>query len=505
MRLIPLVVLVLGIGPSSSWAQFNVRARGRFVVTLDDKTVGVPRAVVKLMDSDSDYDVEMASGMTDDKGNFDLRGSSGDSFCADGSDCKRPDPYVRLFFIREGSVDITDEIGFTHSCRTPVREEKAGDVPFGTLSCSDPAPSRLFVRTQRHIRLFREQIGERPPGPATINVMYPSPFTYCFYRTVHVPTGSKTVFHELGHRVRHTLDGDVVHWNNDNTLYRYARSHNPSDVTNEGFAFNEGWATFHAFMHKADPDSVPTTWSGEKQPNVEGFVAHELLRKSRMVCDGRPVGFRGVYLTLKRAGEGKIHTIMEFNEEFLRRFRNCRLAEPPTAPPGPPSGSEDADSLPQYLDSIEQRAAIPVRIGGMRQAMLARTRRLAALREEGSSRFRQDALAAYRRAVTQAAGPAEDSLRDGSQAKREQEARDAYVTSLQPRLEHLRAMKEEVARERTAAHGRGALSYFRSLEAQIARQEAELRQALAARGKPDVRLSPSLAPDWLADIAQENR
>jgi hypothetical protein len=504
----PFLVLVVSLAASTSWAQFNVRARGRFVVTTNGgEEVGVGGAVVRLMDSDSDYDVEMASGVTDRDGNFDLRGSSGDSYCADGSDCKRPDPYVRLFFIREGKVDVTDEIGFTHSCRTPVREETSGDIQFGNLSCSNPSPSRLFVNALRHISLYRDQIGEPPPGPATITIMYPSPSNYCFYRTVHMKSGSDTVLHELGHRVRHTLDGGVVHWNDDNVKYVYARaSHPDEEVTNDGFAFNEGWADFHRFMHDEDPNDISADWSGLRQDDVEGFVSHELLRRSRLVCDGTAVGFKGMYLTLKRAGEGRIHSLTEFNREFDRRFTNCRAAVRPDVrlpDRAPKPFSAEVDERAHFLDSLDERAARPLKITGLRQSFLGRTKRLATLRQEGSSSFHKDALAAYRRALAQTAQPAEDALKDGGQAERELQARDTYVMAVaEPRLSHLRALKAEVAKERADAPGRGSASYFRTLEAQIVRQVAELNEALASRGKPDVKLPRSLAPEWLDDAAK---
>ena len=60
-----------------------------------------------------------------------------------------------------------------------------------------------------------------------------------------------TNFHEFGHALRHTIDGDQRHFTDDASRWTYARGHGlcGSDagyVETEAFAFNEGWADFWA-------------------------------------------------------------------------------------------------------------------------------------------------------------------------------------------------------------------------------------------------------------------
>ena len=60
------------------------------------------------------------------------------------------------------------------------------------------------------------------------------------------------MFHEFGHRIRHAADGDEAHFLGDAIRFQYARHPAADDHANLGFAFNEGWAEYHATL--LDPD-----------------------------------------------------------------------------------------------------------------------------------------------------------------------------------------------------------------------------------------------------------
>lgn len=92
---------------------------------------------------------------------------------------------------------------------------------------------------------------------------------YAYYGEVRIPPNynisENTAKHELGHVIRHRLDGGFLHWLWDVFRFKYWKPHDCSKVTNRGFAFNEGWAEFWAgncMTHSAGGDE-----------NVEGNVA----------------------------------------------------------------------------------------------------------------------------------------------------------------------------------------------------------------------------------------
>ena len=138
------------------------------------------------------------------------------------------------------------------------------------------------------------------------------------------------IYHEFGHRLRHTADGDDEHFNWDMTRFKYARSHSMNLLSNEGFAFNEGSAEFHKslFSDIVDvpyPDGTwPRTFSdpdAEADPagdNVEGDVANQLFLLSKD-CGGFPK----LWATLRDAGPESIHSIDEFRAEFMQRNPLC--------------------------------------------------------------------------------------------------------------------------------------------------------------------------------------
>ena len=70
-----------------------------------------------------------------------------------------------------------------------------------------------------------------------------------------------TLFHEFGHDIWFTLDGDEQHWRNDLMSYGYARSHSGNDLTNVHYAWSEGWADY---------------WSGANQKSGSEKTASQL-------------------------------------------------------------------------------------------------------------------------------------------------------------------------------------------------------------------------------------
>jgi hypothetical protein len=121
-------------------------------------------------------------------------------------------------------------------------------------------------------------------------------------------------YHEFAHSVRHTLDGDGNHFNWDAIRFAYARHHDLPDKTNEGFAFNEGWAEFWAGQVHRYHDPI--------DPEVEGDVAWELTLLAAFKRVGRP----GMVAILAN-NPGSIHSIGDFEQAFDALYPGLRLGK----------------------------------------------------------------------------------------------------------------------------------------------------------------------------------
>lgn len=148
-----------------------------------------------------------------------------------------------------------------------------------------------------------------------------------------------TSFHEFGHALRHTVDGDIHHFNADSGRWTYGRVHNwcgSSLVDVEGFAFNEGWAEFWA---------MDTGWMlGVGRPNgwcpsldlsdmtKEGSVMNDLHNVAQAIDGCLPVVVdraertkqqrRNLFNVLNR-GQNIIHSQGEFRNNAAQQFPGC--------------------------------------------------------------------------------------------------------------------------------------------------------------------------------------
>lgn len=123
-------------------------------------------------------------------------------------------------------------------------------------------------------------------------------------------------FHEFGHSVRHSLDGDFGHFLIDVARFGYARNHDYCSKTNEGYAFNEGWAEFWANNWGATPPNAPNCSPlSTTDMTVEGNVAAALYNLS--LCPS--VGRAGMVKVLQQ-NKGKIHSFTEFRDALTHIF-----------------------------------------------------------------------------------------------------------------------------------------------------------------------------------------
>jgi hypothetical protein len=135
----------------------------------------------------------------------------------------------------------------------------------------------------------------------------------------------KVNFHEFGHAIRHSFDGDFNHFSWDNTRFIYGRSHGLCDNTNSGFAFNEGWAEFWA----EQPRFFPTCTSLSSMDfETEFNVAMDLTRL--MQCAGKS---RKDMIEFLGSRQNFIHSDNDFREQFKIHFSTDLSGCPPVGSP----------------------------------------------------------------------------------------------------------------------------------------------------------------------------
>jgi hypothetical protein len=503
------------------------------VLFVDEDGVERPfvRVQVRLMDSDSDYDEEIARGFTDHLGRYSLSGSAGDSLCIG---CGKPDPYVKVVLEDPGRVEVHDIMHFTRNAvLTPTFEETAGEIDFGTRTFTEEYPEGmaaiLYDKAEHAYNAFVALSGDsKVPGNGgevaieiPVVLSFGSPYTT--WDTIHWPGVKKkdydAFYHEFGHRLRHATDGDVAHFNNDLVWYRYGRHHERDEDTNLGFAFNEGWANY--FRDRLQPDFLEGSWNGVNQGDeVEGHVSHKLISLADHCGDFKPM-----WLTLKE-NPGTIHSFPEFYQKFIARQPRCRLDVPIGVSHLPDPKRRKLKNLPRadssalaalqqqqkmQIDKIDARAAASVvrnfpRIpASIRAADHGVIERLWQKRLQSVQSNDERARTAYRRLVTGLRPMSPGSIRDGSYQRDALAARRAFINTVaRQRLHEAQNIRHEVAAEKLKTQDGALLSYLAALDRRYARLEAELKLALAPTAK-NSKLPLGILPRSFSGTARNDR
>ena len=484
------------------------------------------RVRVKLMDEDfGPTDHEMARSFTDKDGRFDLTGSGSDSGCI-GAGCKRPDPYVEFVLREPHRVDVKDPLENTARQKTEVKVNTCGDVDFGDQDWSEAElDAILYFRAQRAYQNFVDLTKDpRVPGnDGLVGVEYPTVFIgetpYTTWDTIHWPwhgpkTSSFESFdHEFGHRLRHAADGGRDHFNSDATRFVYARNHSKDDVTNEGFAFNEGWAYYHKTLLNSGLDVPNGTWSGSNSgDDVEGDVANQIFNLAK---DCGP--FAKLWQTMKDAGPNSFHSIDEYRAEFMKRNPTCgmtikkpfpgasKVARPAGATPTPTPALSIKKPLPGGAPfgaapapmSASKAAAVRLRAPkDLSPPSRAALDRLSARRLQLAKGLHDEVAEARRKAYESFASLTRESLTDGTYDKARRSAQAAFASAvLDARKKHLREARRDLAEERKTADPRLA-AHLAELDANYARAERDLNEEAASR-VPGSSLRPDLLPSSL--------
>ena len=535
----------------------KVHAFGRFFFK-NETGVSTPlaRVQVKLMDENfGPTDTEMARGFTDADGRFDLTGTSNhnQSNCI-GAGCKRPDPYVEFVLEEDHRIDVKDPLENSARQHTQTMERTCGDVDFQHQEWSgaqlDPI---LYFRGQRAYTNFTTLTGDaRVPGNGgLVGIEYPTALIadtpYTTWDTIHWQWHGQGkedfsgLDHEFGHRIRQGADGDTDHFNWDATRFRYLRDHDFTAITNEGFAFNEGWAEYHfTLLHSGA--SVPNgTWDGPKGDIVEGDVANQLFNLAQ-ACGGFP----RMWNTMKEAGNNAFHSIGEFRAEFVRRNPTCGTsrillpqggtpqAQPEPTPTAaamkrqmPASSNPSGPGAPVSVGATEllapaQRATIENRLlrldgrkvqardvaklripADMPAASRLAIERLNAKRAAGAEALHADTAAAYRKAIESLKPGTPESMSDGSYETARQAAQDAFAASVvDARMRYLQAVRDSLAAEKAQTVEPRLVAFIDSLNEKNTQGETELKRIPTSRSmvvKPLAELLPKSF--WEATIS----
>jgi len=545
----------------------KVHATGRLVFKDENgNTVGLGNARVKLMDDDfGPTSSKMAEGWTGADGRFDLTGSAHDSGCV-GAGCRRPDPFVEFILGQAHRVDVKDAVENTSRQQSDTKADTCGDVDFGDQMWSnheiDPI---LYARAQLVYDDFVKQTGDtRVPGhEGLVGVEYPTIFIgnapYTTWDTIHWPYygAARRDFdgmdHEFGHRLRHAADGDRAHFDGDAVRFYYGRSHSNRDVTNEGFAFNEGWAYYYETVRPHGVSFPNGTWTTPTGDDVEGDVANQLFNLSA-ACGGLP----RMWQTLKDSGHNTIHSVDEFRAAFLQRNPACVAAgavptRTPTNSPPPPTPTRSINpsitGLPLLTPTASARGPLPkitsitqplvtptpskggvsaeesARLSGEHGRQLAGHFELIAKREavardttrlripadipaaarpalerlnvrhaELDGAFHAKSLDAYRASYDSLSTLTRDSLSDGSYEKAQSAAKDAFAERIfAARLAHLQAAQRAIAEERKSARDPKLVAYLAKLKRRYESEEGRL-EAIRKSRRPGAPVPPDLLP-----------
>ncbi|MBI3070921.1 MAG: hypothetical protein HYY84_02215 [Deltaproteobacteria bacterium] len=319
------IIVVSGVITGRAEADCSVTVTGQ--LTWNDRGTwkGVERATVYLMDSDDGFDDVLVQGVTDAQGNYRLTGTGGDGWFGD------PDVYVK-FELSNNWVNVETSTWFNWTANTNVRDNFCGAWNVGALTFSPPGSDgeralNLFAKMmEQYGSFFRATGQEIPQNGGVVDITYPAwvstgvPWTDT--TNIRWPGGYNrlaAVYHEFGHRIRHAQDGDLAHFYWDALRFGYPRSHSFSLISNEGFAFNEGWCEYNEALYDTTQNGEPSTWRQLPGGNeTEGNVALQIWNLSQ-----RCGGFANMWAVLQSVPSESIHSWYDFVRAARARFPAC--------------------------------------------------------------------------------------------------------------------------------------------------------------------------------------
>ena len=272
---------------------------------------------VYLKDKDLILDDTMATSRADENGCFSMTGKGRDGF----SD--KPDPYIRVEYEYVGTYGEMEVEGIIFGINKDGNSKERSyqsTIDFGTLTFQS-INCKAYVMFYKAMADFRARAQVNVPYKrlhVRTGVILDGGTPYSTTDVVRIPNNYpvnsvdlETAKHELAHTVRHSLDGSLAHFAWDATRFWYLRTHTCGTKSNEGYAFNEGWAEFWA-------NECFGTYGGKTTDyEYEGNVANA-LRKLKSDCVSNDEKF------IKVLKKGGIHSFSDFNNRHKELY-GCKI------------------------------------------------------------------------------------------------------------------------------------------------------------------------------------
>ena len=308
--------LVLGVTAAPAAAAVDYEVKGRWTCRNGTTVSPIAGARVELYRSRSYWpDERMRVAHTAADGSFDffVRADSNSTF------------YVNLELIG-GGVDLENWYSpFNWSTESGSQRRSSGLVDLGTweVARSDGASGspkcQIWQGAHDAYVDFRAVVGSLPPtGDYGIEADFPCcgvPFTTT--DTTRWPAGyptgfaNSTSFHEFAHAMRHSFDGGFAHFLVDAGRFAYPQFHSACKETNQGFAFNEGWAEYWARTAQTCTDPNNFSQEGNVAAALTGLEACTSRPQMVRVLRENPTG-----LTLSSG----IHSLSDFRARFFQLY-----------------------------------------------------------------------------------------------------------------------------------------------------------------------------------------
>jgi hypothetical protein len=362
-----IALALLGLVPATSQASVSFNVTGKWVCNNRGTVVPIAGARVELWHNISYwFDDKLGSTHTASDGSFNFGVRADSNF----------DLYAKVVLNDDAGTSLGNWYSFSDwDTDTNVVGSHSGAVGLGTWQISKDSgrgtpKCAIWQGAHNAYGNYRQVIGARPPDSHySISADFPccgTPFTTT--DTTRWPSGYQTGssgdqdggfsvnFHEFAHSVRHSFDGNFTHFLFDVGRFNYAQNHNLCSHTNNGFAFNEGWAEYWA-------GTLSTCTSNTADYTYEGNVATALNRLQQ--CSGRQTMVR-----VLRENPGSIHSMSEFQTKWnaIVGPRNIFLCS--VAPPFGTVAVEDGFSIARLTSEVnKQIAAINKVISGLTRRM----------------------------------------------------------------------------------------------------------------------------------------